>query len=209
MKKTLLIAGAVLLVVFAGFTCLVMNYDKAPVGFEGSEIGFSHMNTRFHNAFGFNELLYKASEYLGYICLAVAASNAILALRDFIRNKGRLSRMDRHHLSTMCFYGAVVFFYVFFEFVIINYRPIEMEASYPSSHTMLGLCVMFSEIALLRKYSGKLHFWGIVLQILCIVLMIAIVVFRLFCGVHWLTDIAGAVLLSAGLILLYCGDLHS
>lgn len=31
------------------------------------------------------------------------------------------------------------------------------------------------------------------------------VLFRLIAGVHWLTDIVGGVILSAGLVLLYAG----
>ncbi|MBQ7645291.1 MAG: phosphatase PAP2 family protein [Spirochaetales bacterium] len=205
--KALLIIAAVLFAAFIGFTYFVMTYDKAPVGFESSEIGFSHINVRFHNVFGFNEGCYQVTEYLGYICLAVAAANAVIALRDFIRAKYKIRRMHRRYILTMVFYAAVVAFYVLFEFFKVNYRPIAMEASYPSSHTMLGLCVMFSEIALLHYSARRLHFWVIIFQTMCFVCMAAMVVFRLLSGVHWITDIAGSVLLSASLIFLYWGSL--
>lgn len=205
--KALLIAGAVLFVAFAGFTYLVKTYDTAPVGFENSEIGFSYINVRFHNVFGYNEGCFRVTEYLGYICLAVAAANAIIALSDFIRAKGKIGRMHRRYVLTMAFYAVVVVFYVLFEIVKINYRPIKMEASYPSSHTMLGLCVMFSEIAILHYSPRKLHFWVIIFQTMCFVCMAAMVVFRLLSGVHWITDIAGGILLSASLIFLYWGAL--
>ena len=91
--------------------------------------------------------------------------------------------------------------------VKINYRPIELEASYPSSHTMLGLCVMSSEIAILHYSAKRLHFWAIIFQIICFVSMVAMVVFRLLSGVHWLTDIVGSVILSCSLISLYCATL--
>ena len=205
--KALLIAGGVLFALFAGFTYLALTYDVAPVGFEGSDLGFSHINVRFHNVFGYNEGCFEVTECLGYICLAVAAANAFIAVKDFIRAGYKLKHMHRRNIYTMVFYAVVVFFYVLFMFVTINNRPIEAESSYPSSHTMLGLCVMFSEVALLTYSPKRLQFWAILFQILCFVCMASMVVFRLLSGVHWLTDIIGGVILSASLICLYWGSL--
>ena len=205
--KALLIAGGVLFVLFAGFTYLTLTYDVAPVGFEGSRLGFSHINVRFHNVFGYNKGCFDVTEYLGYLCLAVAAANAFIAIKDFLRAKYRLKRMHRRNIFTMVFYAVVVAFYVLFMFVTINYRPIEAESSYPSSHTMLGLCVMFSEVAILSYSPNRLRFWAILFQIMCFVCMACMVVFRLLSGVHWLTDIIGGVILSASLICLYWGSL--
>ena len=119
--------------------------------------------------------------------------------------KGKISQMHRRYVITMCFYAVVVVLYVLFMFVVINYRPIEMESSYPSSHTMLALCVMSSEIAMLHYSAKRLHFWAIIFQIICFVCMVAMVVLRLLSGVHWLTDIIGSGLLSCCLISLYSG----
>ena len=201
--KALIISSVVFFLLFAGFTYLVMTRDVSNVGFEETPIGFSSLNTRFFRVFGYNEKCYSVTEYLGYICLGTAFANAVIALWNFIKVKGKIGQMHRRYVITMGFYAVVVAIYVLFMFVVINYRPIELESSYPSSHVMLGLCVMASEIAMLHYSARRLHFWAIIFQILCFVCMVAMVVFRLLSGVHWLTDIIGSGLLSMSLISLY------
>ena len=203
--KALIVIAVLFLLLFAGFTYLVMTYDVANVGFEGTPIGFSSINTRFHRDFGYNEKCFVVTEYLGYICLAMAFANAVIAFLDFVKVKGRIGKMQRRYVITMFFYAVVVALYVLFMFVTINYRPNEAESSYPSSHTMLALCVMSSEIAMLHYSAKRLRFWAIIFQILCFVCMVAMVVLRLLSGVHWLTDIIGSGLLSLGLVSLYFG----
>ena len=77
-----------------------------------------------------------------------------------------------------------------------------MEASYPSSTTLLVLCVMptlseqvkrRSESAIIKKY----------VKVLVTCFSVFMVLGRLFSGVHWLTDIIGSVLLSVGLFCMY------
>ena len=77
-----------------------------------------------------------------------------------------------------------------------------MEASYPSSTTMLVMCVMPTAI---MQLNSRIKNQGIRNGIDC--LIIAFTVFmvggRLISGVHWFTDIVGGALLSAGLVMLY------
>ena len=95
--------------------------------------------------------------------------------------------------------------YVFFEKVIINYRPVildgELEASYPSSHTMLAICICMSSL-LISKYYIKDKYRKIFDNI-TFVLMILLVVGRIISGVHWITDIIGGILISLFLVSLY------
>ena len=52
-------------------------------------------------------------------------------------------------------YILVIFGYLIFEMIPINYRPILiegfMEASYPSSHTLLAICLCVSSILMNRE----------------------------------------------------------
>ena len=201
-NKKRLIASIILFAVFIIFTVLAYTYDKAPIGADGSLVGFSHINSTFHSRFGFRSSFYKITQYLGYICLMVAAMNAAVALMDLIRTKS-LKKMDRDYLVTMFLYAAVVFFYILFEVVVINVRPTEAEASYPSSHTMLALTVLYSQTILLEKMQKKEKGTRVALSVICYIAMACMVILRLFSGVHWFTDIVAAVLLSASLLVCY------
>ena len=101
--------------------------------------------------------------------------------------------------------------YVLFEICIINYRPIlvegALEASYPSSHTMLACTLLAGSIlalsSLLRNKTAKLL---IAIGLSCIIA--ATVICRLLSGVHWITDIVGGLLLSAALVMFYSWSLQ-
>lgn len=201
-QRAYTVLGVAFFVVFLIFTYMVRTFDTAPVGFEGAVIGFSKINTGFHEAFPGDDGCFKASETLGYICLLVAAANAVIAVADFIRHRG-IADMHRRNIITMCYYAVVVAFYVLFEFVVINLRPVEAEASYPSSHTVLALCVLYSEFVLLGFAAERNRFWASLFRILCFVAMLSMIAFRLLSGVHWLTDICGGILLSLSLMSLY------
>ena len=201
-NKKLLILAVVLFALFIVFTVLAATYDRGPIGADGSAVGFSHLNNAFHQRFGYRSSFYKITQYLGYICLMLAAMNATVACLDLVRTKS-LKKMDRDYLVTMILYAAVVILYIFFEKVVINVRPTEAEASYPSSHTMLALTVFYSQTVLLKKMQKKEKGTRIALSVICYLAMAAMVVLRLFSGVHWLTDIYAAVLLSVSLLIGY------
>lgn len=201
--RTLLVLAVVLFVAFAAFTYLVRTYDVAPVGYNGAEVGFSKLNAATHEMFPGDDGSYELTKILGYICLIAVAVNGLEAAIDFFRNKGRISRMHKRNVITCIYYVVVGGFYVLFEFVVINTRPISAEASYPSSHTMLALCVLYSVFVLLGFSSWRYKFMASILRVICVVAMISMVVFRFLSGVHWLTDICGGILLSLSLMCLY------
>ena len=97
--------------------------------------------------------------------------------------------------------------YVFFEIVAVNYRPVliegVLEVSYPSSTTMLVMCVMLSAMIELRdRIRNKTVRCSITAAILGFTMFMVIA--RLLSGVHWITDIIGGALLSTGLVWIYC-----
>ena len=104
------------------------------------------------------------------------------------------------------FYISLLLVYIFFEKVIINYRPIlidhKLEASFPSSHTLLALCVCISSLLISKDYIKNDKIRKIV-DIITYIVMGLLVVGRLLSGVHWLTDIIGAVLISYVLVSIY------
>lgn len=206
-KKSLTTIYLILAVAFAGafafFTYLVMTYDVAPVGFNGAKVGFSTINVTVHEMFPWDEGSYELTKYLGYICLIAVGVNVLAAAMDFFRHKCRINRMHRRNIITCLFYIVVGGFYVLFEHFVVNTRPISAEASYPSSHTMLALCVLYTVFVLLGFSNWNYRFMASIIRVLCILAMIAMVVFRLLSGVHWVTDICGGVLLSFSLMSFY------
>lgn len=205
MKNKTLFAAAILLVAFAVWTVLVCCVDVRPIGPQGSAVGFAALNRLFHTLTGVHMTLYIITDWLGLVPLAFAMGFALLGLFQWVRRK-RLRQVDPSLLILGGFYLIVGAAYVLFEFLVVNYRPVLiegfLEASYPSSTTLLMLCIMPTALMQLNIRIQNLRFrrWT---SSLIIVFTAFMVIGRLLSGVHWLTDIIGGTLLSAGLVTLY------
>jgi undecaprenyl-diphosphatase len=179
--------------------------DVQAIGPEGSSVGFAALNGRFHALTGVHMALYTVTDWLGLVPLAFVMGFALLGLAQWVKRK-QLFRVDRSILVLGGCYLVTMAAYLLFETVVINYRPVLiggiLEASYPSSTTMLVMTVMPTAILQLRSRLRHKVFRG------CVVALIAgftvfMVIGRLLSGVHWLTDIIGGLLLSAGLVTMY------
>ena len=95
---------------------------------------------------------------------------------------------------------------ILFEVFTINYRPVlidgYLEISYPSSTTILVMCVMPTAIVQFHaRIKNKVLRRCVTYAITAFTAFM--VIGRLISGVHWVTDIIGGALLSAGLVLMY------
>lgn len=200
------IRAGLLFVLFALFTVGVKMVDVQAIGPQKSSIGFATINQAAASFFGVHKIWYTITDYLGYLALAVAFAFALCGLVQLIKRKS-LWKVDSAILSLAGLYILVVAFYVFFEIVIVNYRPILMEgvleASYPSSHTMLIVAIMASAPIALKRLIGQDKAAVRIAQLVAAIVIVVTVVGRLLSGVHWLTDIIGGVLLSAAIVMLY------
>lgn len=198
-------AGAALVAAFALWTFLILHVDVRPVGQNGTNIGFAAVNVWFHHLTGVHMWLYTATDWLGLVPVAVCAGFGVLGLAQWIRRKN-IAQVDADILLLGGYYLLVILGYLVFEMIPINYRPIPidgaMEASYPSSTTLLVLSVMPTLCFQIhrRARGGAVKTATIAFAAAFSVFM---VIGRLAAGDHWLTDIVGAVFLSAGLYLLY------
>ena len=204
-NKKMLVWGVSLVAAFVLWTVIICFVDVQVIGPEGSSVGFATLNEFVHELTGVNWLLYTITDWLGLVPIAVALGFAILGLVQLIKRRSLL-KVDRDILVLGGFYIAVMAAYVLFEFVVINYRPIliegHLEASYPSSTTMLIMCVMPTAAMQLNARIKNTVVKRCV--IIAIVAFIAFMVIgRIFSGVHWLTDIVAGALLSAGLVMNY------
>lgn len=204
-KKNLLWAGSLFLA-FILFTVLLRIVDVRAAGPAGAEVGFAGFNGFVFDLFGGEHLFwYTLTDWIGVFAILAAAGFAVLGLCQLISRKS-FKKVDTDLYILACFYIAVMAAYVFFEFFIVNTRPVLLgespEASYPSSHTMVVLCVLSTAIVQFRSRIGS-RTLRVALITVCAVLMGVALVGRLISGVHWATDIIGGVLLSGSLILFY------
>ena len=203
--KKILTAAAGLLTLFALWTVAIMYIDVQKIGPEGTGVGFAGLNGRFHALTGVNWLLYTVTDWLGLVPVLICGCYGVAGLVQWIRRK-KLLRVDADILLLGAYYLLVIFGYLFFEMVPVNYRPVlidgYLEASYPSSTTLLVLSVMPTlKFQTDRRCANakvrRLTTW------FAILFSAFMVTGRLISGVHWITDIIGSVLLSGALYLLY------
>lgn len=199
--------GALLLVVFVLYTVSLKFVDRQPIGPEGSYVGYASINQWVHQLFGVNMALYNITDWAGVAAILVAIGFAILGLAQWIKRKS-IRKVDSSILLLGVFYVVVFGVYVLFEFTVINRRPILingiLEASYPSSTTMLAMCVMTTAMMQFGRLIRNTRVRNVV-NVLCGLFTVFMVIGRLVCGVHWFTDILGGMLFSSGMVLLYRG----
>ena len=204
-KNSNLIKFVSLLIIFIIFTILIKTIDVAGIGPEGSKVGFSSLNESFHNFLGYNDTFYKISKYLGYASFLIIGFYGLLGLKDLIKKKSVL-KVNKDILILGAFYVIVLFVYFLFEKVVINYRPVlekgVLEASYPSSHTILSICVCASSIIISTRLFKNKDYTKI-FNICTFILMLGIIITRTLSGVHWLTDIVGGIIISSSLCFLF------
>ena len=190
---------------FVVWTILVSLIDLKAIGPQESYVGFAHLNKAFHSLTGVNMFLYTLTDWLSLIPIICILGFALLGLIQWIKRKN-LFKIDLSILILGGFYFVTLFLFVFFEIFVINYRPILiegiLEASYPSSTTLLVMCVMPTTLMQLKHRIKNVKLKRCV-QLSIIAYTLFMVVCRLVSGVHWLTDIIGGMLLSIGLVLTY------
>ena len=204
-KQRSLFTAITFLVAFVLWTVAVRYVDTQAIGPRESTVGFATLNGFFHKLTGVNMTLYTVTDWLGLVPIAVALGFAILGLVQWIKRRN-IFKVDYSILALGVFYVVVIAFYILFEYVVINRRPVlidgYLEASYPSSTTLLVTCVMPTAIMQLNTRIKSKAFRR------CIILVISLfiaftVIGRLLSGVHWVTDIIGGALLSIGLVTAY------
>ncbi len=201
MRTRNIIISVFLTILSICYTLLVKFIDVDSIGPNGSEVGFSKLNGWFSNLVGSNMTIYKITEVLGILVIAIVLIYGCIGLYQLVKRKSLL-KVDKEILILGGFYVLMAITYVLFEKVVINYRPIlidgELEASYPSSHTILAICIALSSLKVSKEYFNKKYIKKI--NIITIVLMSLVVIGRLISGVHWISDIIGGIIISLTLL---------
>jgi undecaprenyl-diphosphatase len=164
------------------------------------------MNSYVRNLTGVNMTLYVITDWLGLLPIAVALGFAVLGIVQWAQRKSFL-KADKSILALGVFYIAVISVYFFFEAIRVNYRPIlidgRLEASYPSSTATLTMCVMLSALLQLKLRVKNAVLRRIITFAISTFTAFTVIA-RIISGVHWISDIIGAVLFSTGAVMIYC-----
>ena len=202
-----IIMGVALITVFVVWTMLIQFVDVQAIGVNGTLVGFATFNGWFHKLTGVHMTLYVVTDWLGLVPVFVCMFFGGVGFIQLVKRRSLL-KVDLDIIFLGVYYILVIFGYLIFEMIPINYRPVLiegfMEASYPSSTTLLVLGVMPTLIFQTNKRLKSVMAKRIIV-ILAILFSVFMVIGRLICGVHWFTDIVGSVILSAGLFCIYRG----
>ena len=202
-KKRNFFISTILILLAVVFTILVKVVDVKQVGVNGTSIGFATLNQFVFKATGVNMIWYHITDWLGLVPIFMAMAYALLGLVQLIKRKS-LFKVDKEIIILGLFYVVVISIYIFFEKVIVNYRPILMngflEASYPSSHTLMTICLCGSSIIVNKKvFNKKITKF---MNMLSLVIIFITVIGRLLSGVHWVTDIIGGIFIAIALLMI-------
>ena len=204
-EKRNLLAGAGLIAAFALWTVLIRWVDVQAVGQNGTKIGFADFNVWFHQLTGIHMTIYTITDWLGLVPIFICLCFGVLGLVQLVKRRSLL-KVDPDIMLLGAYYVLVIACYLIFEMIPINYRPVliegRLEASYPSSTTLLVLSVMPTLMFQANRRVSNAMIKKVV-SVFVIAFSMFMVIGRLISGVHWATDIIGSVLLSAGLYMLY------
>ena len=204
-SKRELMSGLVLLADFIVWTILIQYIDVQRVGPKETEVGLATLNVWFHQMTGVHMLIYTITDWLGLVPIIICMCFGVLGFVQLVKRKSLL-KVDPDIILLGAYYVMVILGYLLFEMVPINYRPVlidgNLEASYPSSTTLLVLSVMPT-----LKFQVDRRVASAILRKATTAFVTAfsafMVIGRLISGVHWATDIIGSVFLSSGLFMVY------
>lgn len=204
-NKKKIFCALCMLLLFVLWTVAVSVLDVQPIGPQGSTVGFATVNRYVHRVTGVNMSLYRITDWLGLIPIILVLGFALLGMMQWIRRKD-IRKVDHSILVLGGFYLAVMAVFLFFEIIVVNYRPVLIEGilepSYPSSTTMLAICVMAT-----AAFQFRIRIKNPVIRRCVLVAFFVfgsfMVIGRLFSGVHWITDIVGGLLSGTSLVMIY------
>ena len=200
-----MLTGPGLIAAFALWTVLIRCVDVRAVGQNGTKIGFAAFNVWFHKLTGVHMILYTITDWLGLVPIFICLCFGVLGLVQLIKRRS-LFGVDTDILLLGIYYVVVIACYLIFEMIPVNYRPVliegRLEASYPSSTTLLVLSVMPTLMFRVFRISADPMIKKAA-SVFVIAFSVFMVAGRVISGVHWATDIIGSILLSAGLFMLY------
>ena len=187
-------------------TVSLLFIDRKAVGPNGSEVGFATLNSSVFEKVGTSKTWDKVTDITIAAVLASGVVFAIYGLIQWVKRK-KFSKIDWEIRMLGVVYAVMAVLYVLFEkLLVVNYRPVledgALEASFPSTHTMIAVTVGLTVALTLGKYV-KSKVTSRILTGVLVVLVVVIAAGRILAGMHWTTDVLGGLLYGATLVSLY------
>ncbi|MEE0830131.1 MAG: phosphatase PAP2 family protein [Longicatena sp.] len=207
MKQTnkSLLCSILTTILFIIFTIFVKVVDVKLIPTTATFVGFGTLNLWFHQLTKENLFLYQLGDWLSIIPLLICVVYALIGCYQLIKRKS-IFKFDYNLLILGFYYVLLLGVYLLFEVIPVNYRPIlingALEVSYPSSTTLLVLCIMKTFAYNIKIYLNDKQSKRIIIS-LTMIYSIFMIIIRILSKVHWITDIIGAILLSNALYYLY------
>ena len=206
-KKNAYLFGFVFLIISVVFSLMAKTFDVgAATETPGYKIGFAGINNGFHSLTGVNMSFYYITNIMGFIAIAIGLAFAFIGFLQLVIRKS-FAKIDRFIYCLGGTYVLLGVIYVAFEKIIVNYRPIymdgEIEASFPSSHTLLISVIIATAVIEANRHFADKKPLKITLTVIGVLFIAAAVILRLLSGVHWLTDIIASVFISTSITFFY------
>ena len=215
-KKLKITISVMFALLFGAFIAMLKIVDVRPIGPAGTYVGLASLNGSAHELIGklttllvgSGELFDKISDLALLAAFAVAGSFGLIGLIQFIRRKS-LFRVDRTIIGLGIAYVLAGIVYIAFEMWVVNYRPVleagEVfpEASFPSSHTVLAFVIFATAVVAWGRLLENHAVVARLLQFCGVALLLVAVVSRVLAGVHWATDIVGAIIIGLTITSIY------
>lgn len=206
-KKKWLILTIMLAALFILFTLSLKIVDIQAIGPNDSKVSWASLNGKVFDFFGYNKLLFDISDWLGVTALVIGLIYLIIGILQIIKRKS-LFKVDFEIIALGGLYLLVIAFYIMFELVVINCRPIltggtNPAPSYPSSTSFVLICLSATSMIQTKRLL-KNSLAHKIISLILLVITVFTVAGRLISRAHWLTDIIGGILLSFTLVSLYC-----
>lgn len=205
MKKRWIVAAVLGLLAIA-FTVALKFVDVRPVGPVMSEVGFGTTNSTIFSSIQPEKNWLTVSNIMIGAIVVAGVLFVLLGFWQLIKRKS-FKEVDWSIKMLVVTYILMLGVYIFFEKIcVFNYRPVlidgNLEASFPSSHTLFATTIGLTVMMILPNYVKS--------KAICLILdvILAAMVFitangRIAGGVHWTSDVIGGLLYGGFLASLY------
>lgn len=195
--------------------CLALKIkDVSEIDPNGVEVGLARLNVGFRNLwhygeeFGYSKSWFSFVVILNCICIVNCIFWIVMLVREMIKS-GRFDGVgtDKNYFATVFLYVFALAACLLLRAFKINYGPVAghmiISASFPSVPVLLYIVSIGSAVFHVWALFGEKKKLCIAATVTGAALVLLGTAAAAICGMWWITDILGSILLGIVLIMLY------